>query len=378
MSHVRHFDVIVAGAGPAGSSCATMLARAGLNVLLIDRSRFPRDKICGDCINPGCWSFFDAMGVSDALRSLNPRILRSIRIVTPRKTEIAINIPGDDRRPFFSIRRSELDYLLMRTALEAGTAFLEEATILDAIFDGGWNVLVRDKNGNASYRCTYLVGADGRNSALAAKIGAWSKSNPTARGKRRVGIQCQTKYLSSIGSEVCLGTMQYGYFGVVNISDDCANIAMVVNADDLRSTYRDLSEFFEEMVCEHPIIGWSIAHAGHFDKIVTTFPVSPVRRYWIKPQAFLAGDARQTVEPFTGEGIFFALQDGFHTAEEILRAYGKRNQGPLHPHRYRWANRVFSPILNHSELAESVLGYASHAPWLARALARKVFWATSA
>ncbi len=378
MSHSGYFDVIVVGSGPAGSSCATMLAQAGLEVLLIDRSKFPRDKICGDCINPGCWDFFDVLGVSHALRTLDLRIIHSVRIVTRAKKEIAFQVSADRNQPFFSVRRSVLDDVLMSRAMQAGATFLGETILMDAVFDGGWNVLVRNRSANESYRCAYLVGADGRNSAVATKIGAWSTSDPTVHGRRRIGIQCQTKYVPAIGSEVRLGTMKYGYFGIVNVNDECANVAMVANADGLRESYCDLSEFLEDVVCEHPIIGWEIGHAGHFSRVATTFPVSPVRRRWNKPQAFLAGDARQTVEPFTGEGVYFALQDGSFTAAEILSAFGKRIEQPVRPHRHRWMNRFIAPILNDNKLAESILGFASHVPWLTGILASRILSVTPA
>ena len=60
-----HADVVIIGAGPAGTTCAALLARKGISVLLCDKASFPREKICGDCINPRCWDFFTLLGIAD-------------------------------------------------------------------------------------------------------------------------------------------------------------------------------------------------------------------------------------------------------------------------------------------------------------------------
>lgn len=367
-----HFDVIVVGAGPAGSLCATLLAQAGLKTLLIDKSRFPRDKICGDCINPACWDYFDVMGVSNTLRALGLRVIEAVRVANTTGKEILLTIPSDPAEPFFSMKRSALDDVLRKRAIEEGATFFGETRILDATYNGTWNVLLGGESGIEAYSCNYLVGTDGRNSSVAGKIGAWSENVSSVAGGKRIGLQCHARYLPAVGSEVRLGTLERGYFGVVNVDDHNANIAMVVDADAATNTFRDLLEFVEEVLCGHPMLGREISHSGFIDKVITTFPINPVRRHWNKPQVFLAGDARQTVEPFTGEGVYFALKDGIRTTQEILPFYGLKLDGIVHSRRNYWVNRAFSPILSNYELAEFFFGVVSHFAWFAGMLAGRI------
>lgn len=373
MSPTPHYDVIIAGAGPAGSACGTLLAREGLSVLLLDKSKFPRDKICGDCINPASWTYFDLLGVTEALRRLDLRIIESIRIANLGGKEIVVKAPANSARPFFAIRRSILDNLLLQNAMREGARFLEETMFLDATKEDSWNVLVRRNNGIESYRCDYLVGADGRNSTVANKIGAWSRTKSSVVSQKRIGIQWHSDFQSAIGSEVQLYTMKDGYFGIVNVDDRNSNIAMVTNPNVARKALDNFPGFIEETVFSNPIIGQYARHFEPHNEVVTTFPINPVRRYWRESKTFLAGDARQTVEPFTGEGVSFALEDGIRTARQILGSYEKRVPSFIQPRGDFWVNRVVSPVLRNHEFAESLVALFSQIPWLPRLLARTVF-----
>ncbi len=373
MNPTPHYDVIIAGAGPAGSACATLLAREGVNVLLLDKSKFPRDKICGDCINPASWTYFDLLGVTEALRRIDLRIIESIRIANLRGKEIVVKAPANSARPFFAMRRSILDNLLLQNAVRVGVKVLEETMFLDATVDDSWNVLVRRTNGVESYKCDYLVGADGRNSTVANKIGAWSRTRFSVVSQKRIGIQWHSDFQSAIGSEVQLYTMKDGYFGIVNVDDQISNIAMVTNPNVARKAIDNFPEFIEETIFSNPIVGRYSGHLEPHNEVVTTFPINPVRRYWRESKTFLAGDARQTVEPFTGEGVSYALGDGIRTARQILESYQKRVPSFINPRRDFWVNRVVSPVLRNHEFAESLVALFSQIPWLPRLLARTVF-----
>ena len=373
MSPAPHYDVIIAGAGPAGSACATLLAREGLSILLIDKSKFPRDKICGDCINPASWKYFDLLGVSEAFRRLDLRIIESIRITNLSGKEIVIKALTNSARPFFAIRRSILDNLLLQNAMREGSEFLEETTFLDANLEDAWHVLVRHNNGIESYRCDYLVGADGRNSTVANKIGAWSRSKPSVVSQKRIGIQWHSDFQSGIGSEVRLYTMKDGYFGIVNVDDQNSNIAMVTNPNVARKALDNFTEFIEESIFSNPTTRRYAKHLEPHNEVVMTFPINPVRRYWRKSKSFLAGDARQTVEPFTGEGVSFALEDGIRTARQILGSYQERVPSFTQPQGNFWVNRVASPVLRNHKFAESLVAFVSQFSWLPRLLAKTVF-----
>jgi geranylgeranyl reductase family protein len=372
MMPMTHFDVLVAGAGPAGSACATLMARSGLNVLLCDKEQFPRDKICGDCINPGCWKYFEMLGVADSLRKLDLHRIESARMANLSGKQITVPVRATPSRPFFSIKRSTLDNLLVQHAEREGVSFLQQTRFLDATFSDVWNVVVRSKNGLETYSCDYLVGADGRNSTIANKIGAWSRKNPS-KTARRVGIQWHADVQPRVGSEVQLYTMKEGYFGIVNVDVQNSNVAMVTSPDIARDALANLPRFIERTVYSNPIIGRYATQIEPRCGVVTTYPVNPIRRHWNHPKALLVGDARQTVEPFTGEGVLFALDDGARAARQISTLFDKKVRRTARPRANFWVNRVVSPTLRNQKLVESLVWVASEISWLPRLFARTVF-----
>src|SRR5512142_1078946 len=102
MSTSTHVDIIVVGAGPAGSTCASLLSERGLNVLLLDKANFPRDKICGDCINPRAWQYFDLLGVSEMLRTQHLQSLKSVRVANVAGENFVVALDPPSSTPFFS------------------------------------------------------------------------------------------------------------------------------------------------------------------------------------------------------------------------------------------------------------------------------------
>ena len=368
-----HVNVLVAGAGPAGSACSTLLARAGLSVLLCDKEQFPREKICGDCINPESWEFFELLGVADSLRHLDLHCVELARITNLSGKQVAVRIPIHPGRPFFSIKRGVLDNLLLQHAVQEGTQFLEQTQVLDAVFSDSWNVTVRGKNGVESYSCDYLVGADGRNSTVANKIGAWSQSNISKTNQRRVGIQWHADVQPLIGSEVRLYTMKEGYFGIVNVDERTSNIAMVSTPHVARNEIGNLSEYVEQRLYGNPVDRSEPSRLKPNHDIVTAYPINPIRRRWNHPKAFLAGDARLTVEPFTGEGVLFALDDGIRTARQIAGQFDHKRHAASQAKTDFWVNRVVSPTLRNQSLVESLVSIASEIKWLPRLFAKTVF-----
>src|SRR5262245_54680390 len=116
MNENSSHDAIIVGAGPAGSSCAAMLGRAGLSTLLVEKETFPREKVCGCCLNPGVWPMLEYLGAAAAVRSSPHRRIEAVRLVSWKgrasRREIAPRLKGK----FIAIRRSILDTILARNA----------------------------------------------------------------------------------------------------------------------------------------------------------------------------------------------------------------------------------------------------------------------
>src|SRR3954468_24220493 len=120
------FDAVIVGAGPAGSSCAAFCASAGLRTLVLEREKFPREKVCGDCLNPSCFPVLHRLGVAERVRALPHAPLRRVDFVAIGGRTIGVELPPGAE---IAVKRSLFDALLMARAREAGAEVREETTV---------------------------------------------------------------------------------------------------------------------------------------------------------------------------------------------------------------------------------------------------------
>src|SRR3982074_904557 len=86
-------DVAIVGAGPAGSTCAALCADAGLRTIVLEREKFPREKVCGDCLNPACWPILRQLGVADRIRALPHGKLHQVQFIAIGGASVTVDLP---------------------------------------------------------------------------------------------------------------------------------------------------------------------------------------------------------------------------------------------------------------------------------------------
>src|SRR5215475_13308514 len=160
---MQPFDVAIVGGGPAGSSCAAFCAAAGLQTLVLDREKFPREKVCGDCLNPSCWPVLERLGLAQRVRDLPNSKLCSVAFVAIDGREVIVDLPsGADCE--ISVKRSLFDDLLLRRARELGADVHEQTTVTGLSRDDHWKI---ETTSGQTFHAWMLIGADGRNSTVA-------------------------------------------------------------------------------------------------------------------------------------------------------------------------------------------------------------------
>src|SRR6202040_2167899 len=112
-------DVAIVGGGPAGSACAAFCAAAGLRTLVLERQKFPREKVCGDCINPACWPVLEKLELAEQIRNSPHGLLNAVEFVAIGGQKLRVELPrGEDS--MISVKRSLLDHLLLNRARALG------------------------------------------------------------------------------------------------------------------------------------------------------------------------------------------------------------------------------------------------------------------
>src|ERR1043165_5239821 len=133
------FDVAIVGGGPAGSSCAAFCARAGLRTLVLEREKFPREKVCGDCLNPSCWPVLERLDLAQRLRDLPHSKLDSVEFIAIDGRKLIVDLPsGDDCE--LSVKRSLFDDLLLKRAREVGAHVCEATTVRALTHNAHWKI----------------------------------------------------------------------------------------------------------------------------------------------------------------------------------------------------------------------------------------------
>src|SRR5215475_432073 len=136
---MQTFDVAIVGGGPAGSSCAAFCAMAGLETLVLERATFPREKVCGDCLNPSCWPVLERLGVAQRVWGLPHSKLTSVDFIAIDGRKVSVSLPTENECEL-SIKRSLLDDLLLKRARELGAQVREDTTVTALVHDQDWKI----------------------------------------------------------------------------------------------------------------------------------------------------------------------------------------------------------------------------------------------
>jgi geranylgeranyl reductase family protein len=321
---VKRFDVAIVGAGPAGSALAISLARKGYSVVLVDKAFFPREKLCGDFLNPINWPLFEQLGVADGLLSFEHDEVGAFRISTCAGDEARVDFPVQvGRRRFgLGLRRFYLDNLLVQAAEKEGVAVQQGCRVGAVARDAeGWSITLEAHSAKQQLHSVFLIGADGRNSLVAHRLGlARISDGPTDY----LAFQLHLTRRWSFPGEVQIHGFLGGYAGLVGLGGGTANLCFTV---EKRRAKEDLSlaALLEKFVCRNGFLRECLRESEIVGDIRSAYPVyfSPRRCYG--DGFLLVGDAARVTEPVTGEGIYFALQSGILAGEAIDGAFRRRD-----------------------------------------------------
>lgn len=299
-------DAVVVGAGPAGCLAAIALARAGGRVLLVDKQRFPRPKVCGGCLGPGAVRTLRALGLSSVGPLGRAPSLSGLRVHAGRAS-VLIEVDAG-----VAVARDELDAALVRAAGHAGVEVRTGATArLLPGAAGGVRTVVID---GEPVRARAVVAADGLGGTLLAGHAGFEVEVDRG-GKLGVGALVERAPAWLRVGEVVMVCGRAGYAGAVALGDGRAVVAAALGVEACRSGGGPgavIGELWRSAGLE-PVAAsrWS-----------GTPRLSRRRRRVAGERVFVVGDAAGYSEPFTGEGMTWAMLEGLAVAPWVMRCVG--------------------------------------------------------
>lgn len=332
----RLYDVVVVGAGPGGATTAHYLARAGLDVLLLDKADFPRDKTCGDALTPRALRALDEMGISDPVLQAGTRHSR-VDFFSPRQQVVPAHVRSRDGQYDFIqvVPRLILDNLLLQHAIASGAHFEPRVRVVQVAREGE-GVVVTGERGKQrpTYRARVAVIATGASPALLLRMGLL-KQTPNV-------ILCSRAYYDGIADPEAAIQCRFdsvpmpGYGWIFPLSPTRANVGIGIFRYGLPRLWmpETARKAFDAFVAS-PAVRQVLGDARP-DGPIKGFPIRVdfARAPTYGDRVLLVGEAAGLVNPVTGEGIDYAIESGKIAADHLAIMFATGDFAPQRLHAY--------------------------------------------
>ncbi|MGA0108179.1 MAG: geranylgeranyl reductase family protein [Candidatus Nanopelagicales bacterium] len=326
-------DVIVVGAGPSGSTTSYYLAQQGLKVLLLEKTKFPREKVCGDGLTPRSVKQLLDMGIEPT--EANGWIKnKGLRIIAG-KHRLELNWPELESFPNYGLVRTRHDFdeILAQRAKAAGADLREETRVLGPIRDEKTGRVIgvnaKTKQGNVSFHAPFVVAADGVSARMALALGLQRRED------RPMGVAVRTYYKSPRTNDDFMESwlelwdgdkLLPGYGWIFGVGDGTSNVGLGILDSSPAFQSIDYKELLKKWLEQTPL-EWGYRDENMVGEIRgAALPMGFNRQPFYTQGLVLVGDSGGMVNPFNGEGIAYAMESGKVAAEVIAEAAKANNE----------------------------------------------------
>lgn len=316
------YDILVVGAGPAGSTCALALKDAGLRVLLIDKASFPRDKICGDAIPGPAFKLMHKMNAAwgeKMSQFADKEIVKYSKGFSPNGKTFTV---GWQTFSYNSKRENFDNFLIDLVRSDTGIAILEGQRVekIEYQEDGVSCTLENDK----VIQAKLVIGCDGARSVVSRQLAKFDI-------KEEAPFLAMRMYFKNVkGVEQNTNEFHFfkeimpGYFWIFPLENNWANVGFGFLKPFNGKDTPNMRKTIEDIVANHPTIAPRFADARLEDKTKGfALPISTKKRVLSGERFMLCGDAASLINPIGGHGIDTAMWSGYHAAEQAMQCFDK-------------------------------------------------------
>jgi geranylgeranyl reductase family protein len=314
----RRYDVVIAGAGPAGAATAMVLARAGVSVALVDRARFPRPKACAEYFSPGVVDILERLRVWQQVARLPHARLTGMELVGPGGGRHLVAYPDDPLpRRSLTVRRDLLDAALLEQAAAAGATLFLGHAVRDVMRSGrrATGLLVQHADTLTELPAQLVIGADGTRSIVAHRLGL----EAPRRWPARLGL---VAHYDGVEFPTDYGEMHLAsgvYCGLAPLGNGGMNVGFVTSAATARRL-GSADAIFAWVRHQLPNVAQALRNGRQVGTLRGSMPLAHRCYRTFTDGALLVGDAAGFLDPFTGEGVFRALRGAELAAAVALDA----------------------------------------------------------
>jgi geranylgeranyl reductase family protein len=337
----RIHDVIVVGAGPGGSAVASFLARRGVDVLLLDKSSFPREKVCGDGLTPQALYWCDRLGCIDEVLAQTSGVIRDCDLYINGERALSGGFPDAGLYPDFAVLldRRRFDDILLRNALSNGAQFRPGCVVRSVQFGAQAAIITaRTPAGTENFAGRIVIGADGVTSAVSRAIG-----NDLKQGVKAISVRGYFRgvKLGSAPIRVYFDRDYFPGYGWLFVDDTgFANIGVGYAADPMFPMQYGLNATFQMFLRRE--LGDALENATQCGAISGGASGFFKPKRIVADRVMLIGDAANQADPLNGGGIHKAMESGYLAAEAAITALtlGDFSASQLQLYERLWSQHV--------------------------------------
>ncbi len=344
------YDVVVVGGGLAGSAAAILLAQGGARVLLLEASRFPHDKLCGEFLSPECQAIFSRLGVASAIQALAPTRLTAARFTAAAGQVWDARLPA----PGLGLSRAALDPLLFDHAAQQGATARQGARVTRIT-----------RRPDQTWAVEWMTGQQTHQVVVPLVLGAWGKRSGLDRalnrpflGQSHPTFALKAHYVGpSLDRRVEIHGFDGGYCGLAEVEGGRVNLCLLAETRGLKAHLGDPEHFVQHVLPTNPALGAWLAQARRLSPrfiAISQIPFVPKRQ--VVDGVLMLGDTAGLISPLAGNGMAMALSsaemaaplalhylEGRLSHRDLAAEYTRHWQARFH--RRLWLGRLAQPLL---------------------------------